>query len=170
MTKLYTKTGDTGTTYGCNGRVAKDDDTIVAIGEIDELNSNLGLLVQYDREFISQVQSDLFTIGARLIGAKVAMSEDSVTLLELEIDKLDLELPTLKNFILPNGSNAACYAFISRAICRRAERNLVKLTKDRDVSLELRYLNRLSDYLFVLGRHLNYVLETDEVIWKAAQE
>lgn len=168
--KLYTKTGDTGTTYGCDGRVAKDDNTIVAIGEIDELNSNLGLLVQYDREFISQVQRDLFTIGARLIGAKVDMTEDSVLTLELEIDKLDKELPTLKNFILPQGTNAACFAFISRAICRRAERNLVTLSKDRDVGLEMKYLNRLSDYLFVLGRHLNYVLETDEVIWKQKQD
>lgn len=168
--KIYTKTGDIGTTYGCNGRVAKDDNTIVAIGEIDELNSNLGLLAQYDRKFISQVQSDLFTIGARLIGANVNMDDSSVVALENEIDRLDKDLPTLKNFILPQGNNAACYAFISRAICRRAERNLVKLNRDRDVSLEMRYLNRLSDYLFVLGRHLNYVLENDEVIWKQKQD
>ena len=174
--RIYTKTGDKGSTSLLGGtRVSKNDARLEAAGNIDELSSAIGF-IRYQTEQddqLKQIQIHLFHIGALLgtdpeqfdISKLKQITEEDVKLLEAWIDEMEVQLEPLKNFILPTG-----IVHLSRAICRRAERNLVKLTKDRDVSLELRYLNRLSDYLFVLGRHLNYVLETDEVIWKAAQE
>lgn len=181
--KIYTKTGDGGSTSLVGGkRVAKDSDRLEAYGTVDELNSQLGMLRALasgddaaSAEFVATVQSLLFNIGAYLATDNAAdpflipsgLSETHIEALEREIDRLDLTLEPLRSFILPGGCQAAAQAAIARTVCRRAERRVIALTHaDITVSpLVITYLNRLSDYLFTLSRHLNHLTSTPETPW-----
>ncbi|OGG07888.1 ATP:cob(I)alamin adenosyltransferase [Candidatus Gottesmanbacteria bacterium RIFCSPHIGHO2_02_FULL_40_24] len=175
--KIYTKTGDQGFTSTYKGiRILKSDPQVAAYGSIDELNSILGVLINYlnnekkIKNFIVQVQSDLFAIGAFLAGNKISLKylKTRVTLMEKLIDELESRLPLLKNFILPGGKLSSAWANFSRAVCRRAERKVVRLKTagfDMDGRI-LIYLNRLSDLLFIIGRYSNFRLRIPEIIWK----
>jgi cob(I)alamin adenosyltransferase len=174
--KIYTKTGDTGETglYG-GARVPKFHPRVEAYGTVDELNSYIGLLrdlietPQY-RDVLKAIQDRLFTIGAVLASdpEKNMMTPDlketDIQLLENQIDSMESALPALKNFILPGGHPTVSYCNIARTVCRRAERLVVALNAD---PLSIIYLNRLSDYLFVLGRKVGQDLGVEEVIWKS---
>jgi cob(I)alamin adenosyltransferase len=177
--KIYTKTGDDGTTglYG-GDRVRKNDARLECYGTLDELNAAIGLaavaaekkLLQYLRT----IQNELFVIGSHLAtpkespsAAKLPILEDSaITRLEMEIDAAEAELDPLRNFILPGGSECAARLHLARAICRRAERLLVSFSLDRPVDANLlTYLNRLSDWLFVHARWANRREGVDDIPW-----
>jgi cob(I)alamin adenosyltransferase len=173
--KIYTKSGDAGETALIGGpRVRKDHVRIEAYGTIDELNSFLGVAraswpdAPFDAE-LHDIQSDLFDIGAQL-ATPVADSrfpgvgEERVEALERLIDQLEGELTPLKNFILPGGTAAAANFHVARTVCRRAERLAVAL-QDRSTSATLRYLNRLSDLLFVMARYANHRAGRPDVPW-----
>ena len=177
--KIYTKTGDKGETSLLSGsRVSKSDIRIEAYGTVDELNSNLGLIRDQVsesslEEFITSIQAYLFTIGSHLAddGKREfdlpELSEDNIKLLEDAIDKMNEAVPPMTNFILPGGHTLISQTHISRTICRRAERRVVDLMRQGgDYDLVLRYLNRLSDYLFVLARYLHIELGVEEIPWK----
>ena len=177
--KIYTKTGDKGETSLLSGsRVSKSDIRIEAYGTVDELNSNLGLIRDQVtdgtlEEFITSIQAYLFTIGSHLAddGKREfnlpELTEDSIKLLEDAIDMMNESVPPMTNFILPGGHTLISQAHVSRTICRRAERRVVDLTRlGGDYDLIVRYLNRLSDYLFVLARYLHIQLGVDEIPWK----
>lgn len=193
--KIYTKTGDCGTTGLFAGpRVEKDHPRIEAYGSVDELSAVLGLAIahlsatpqpQTSSEaadpslsdlshFLYSVQSDLFSIGAELATPDPAkhgmclLTQQRIEELELTIDRLDAQLPALENFILPGGSPAAAAIQLGRTVCRRAERAVVGLSRMADVHdcrLSVMYLNRLSDLLFVIGRYINYVAGIGESLW-----
>jgi cob(I)alamin adenosyltransferase len=176
--KIYTKTGDQGETALFGGRrVHKSDLRVDAYGTVDELNSFIGWLCdmlddQDVRLVLAQIQHRLFTVGANLASdpAKQPPTPDvlpeDIALLEQEMDRMDTGLPPLKNFILPGGHQAVSLCHVCRTVCRRAERIVVALHRSEPVdSLVLQYLNRLSDYFFVLGRHLGQALGATEVIW-----
>ncbi|MFY0643390.1 MAG: cob(I)yrinic acid a,c-diamide adenosyltransferase [Bacteroidia bacterium] len=172
--KIYTKTGDKGETSLLGGtRVSKAHQKIEAYGTVDELNSAIGLLISFDdhyKGFLLGIQHDLFNIGSLLATERDVnfelpeIVEGDVIKLENEIDALNLKLEPLKNFILPGGTKAASQAHVARCICRRAERRTVVL--ERDYDLIVRYLNRLSDYLFVLSRALLKKAGVSEISWK----
>jgi cob(I)alamin adenosyltransferase len=180
--KIYTKTGDQGQTGLFGGaRVSKDHLRIEAYGTLDELNAFLGLLRDHcsltaQREILYEVQNRLFSIGGmlatdpskdNLYAQTLDLYPADLAVLEQAIDALDAQLPPLKNFILPGGHPTVSYAHLARCVCRRAERCLVSLHAQEAVDpLMLSYLNRLSDYLFVLGRALAQDLGVEEVIWK----
>lgn len=178
--KIYTRTGDKGQTGLLGGqRVAKDHLRIEAYGTIDELNSHLGLLRDLAptlEERVVTIQQRLFSIGSRLASATDADAErahvpalDDADVLALEelMDRLDQGLPTMRNFILPGGHPAISQAHICRTICRRAERAVVKLAVQEPVpGIIVRYLNRLSDLLFVQARDLHRQLGVPELPWK----
>lgn len=186
---LYTKTGDKGMTSLANcQRVSKCDPRLEAYGTIDELNSHIGLLISLIADFqqpiLSSIQSDLFVIGSILAGAE-KMSVNDCKLraedIEKEIDNLTEQVPQLKSFVLPAGTQPSCQAHICRTVCRRAERLIWALisashsesesdNKDsRQHILDLTpYINRLSDYFFVLARFLNVKTGATEVLWKAS--
>lgn len=174
LSKIYTRTGDAGTTgLGDGSRVAKDSPRIHALGDVDELNSSIGLLLCEDlpaptREQLLRVQHDLFDLGGELcIPGFKNISESQVKSLEDLLDQYNADLPALANFILPGGSRAASYAHMSRTICRRAERSVIALGAVEQVSeLVRQYLNRLSDLLFVLGRVLNRHGGGSDVLWQ----
>ena len=159
LTKIYTKTGDDGyTSLADNTRIGKESDILEAIGSVDEANSAIGMIDQNYDIWLNQIQNDLFDLGAELAGSKtVSVTEDKVKYLENLIDSLNDELPTLQSFILPKGD-----IHNARAIVRRAERSVWKLG---DLNIYLtQYLNRLSDFLFVLARHDS--ARTSEVLWR----
>ncbi len=178
--KIYTRTGDAGSTGLFGGpRTAKDDVRIEAYGTVDELNAALGVAGAYicDKGISAQlfrIQNELFNIGAELatpdpdrMGTR-AILQPAIDRLESEIDATEGELPPLKHFILPAGSLAATHLHMARAICRRAERRVVTLshTADPAISMEIViYLNRLSDLLFVLSRQANQMDAVEEVRW-----
>ena len=178
--KIYTRNGDTGTTQLIGGtRVPKSHIRIEAYGTVDELNSWIGLVrdsVKKDQTnlLLKEIQDRLFTIGSLLASdpessrMKVpGLTEQDVELLEKEIDDMDLVLPELKTFILPGGNavNAMCH--ITRCICRRAERLVVQLNESEKVEpLIIKYLNRLSDYLFMLSRKISFDEKSEEILWK----
>jgi cob(I)alamin adenosyltransferase len=178
--KIYTKTGDEGETGLFGGqRVTKGDDRIEAYGTLDELNSFIGLLRDHisgnnEREVLFQVQNRLFSIGAYLAtppkdGKEVALDIETtdVELLEKEMDRMDADLEPLRNFVLPGGHPQVSYAHLARTVCRRAERQCVRMHTLRPINSQvLHYLNRLSDYFFVLARHLAATLGVEEVSWK----
>ena len=178
--KIYTKKGDSGTNQLIGGkRVPKSNSRIEAYGTVDELNSYLGLLRDqnvdtHTFEMIIEIQDRLFTIGALLANESDSNSmklplidNKDVVLLENQIDKMNEDLPEMRSFILPGGHTTVSYCHIARCICRRAERLVVDLPKTTlQHDLILVYLNRLSDYLFVLGRHLSKALNIDEIEWK----
>lgn len=180
MKKIYTKTGDKGSTSLLGGkRISKADRRIDAYGTIDELNAFLGLARsfniprQIDR-MIGTIQEDLFLLGAELasdspsrLKKDLLLSHNDVLHLEKMIDTVDGSLPPLRNFIVPGGDPAASMIHTSRAVCRRAERLVVGLSRTETVrDIPVIYLNRLSDLLFVLARKINVVRRKREVIWK----
>ena len=177
--KIYTRKGDMGTTSLFGGtKVSKFDFRVEAYGSIDELNSFLGLFrdslpSKYDGgltgNFLLEVQHMLFYIGSMLASEKVskfALTHRNVQKVESEIDRLDAALKPLKNFILPGGHTLVSQCHVVRAVCRRAERKVVVLNEKKAIKAEiLMYLNRLSDYFFVLARKLSKDLSIQEVIW-----
>ncbi|MFD1468324.1 cob(I)yrinic acid a,c-diamide adenosyltransferase [Hymenobacter caeli] len=179
--KIYTKTGDQGLTSLIGGtRVPKSSLRIEAYGTVDELNAYIGLLRDQDinaprRPLLKEIQDRLFTIGSALAAdpeksrMKLPDLHDAdVTLLEDEMDRMNEALPELRAFILPGGHPAVSQAHVARCVCRRAERLAVHLREDSFVAdLVVMYLNRLSDYLFVLSRYMAHELGVEEVTWKA---
>lgn len=174
LSKIYTRTGDSGDTgLGDGSRVAKDHLRIDAIGEVDELNCCLGLILAEQTsheisQYLRNIQNDLFDLGGELsIPGYNNITETQVHRLEQWLDHLNDRLSPLKEFILPAGSRAASLAHLARAICRRAERSLVRLAKNERVSEPARkYLNRLSDLLFVIARALNQESGLNETLWQ----
>ena len=178
LSKIYTKTGDTGTTgLGDGARVSKSSPRIDAIGDIDELNSHLGLLLAENnlppslKPTLIRIQHELFELGGELsIPNYVRITGDMVTQLEHELDALNTALPHLKEFILPGGSRPTAQCHVARTVCRRAERRLVALAQQETVSAEaLMYLNRLSDLLFVMCRAISQALGVPDVLWDPKQ-
>lgn len=181
--KIYTKGGDKGSTSLMGGtRVPKYDDRINAYGTLDELNSFLGLIRDlgvnnHYKSIILGIQNFLFTAESYLASETKEsaerlpeLSEESVFLLEHEIDEMNKDLPPLKNFILPGGHPIVSYCHISRTICRRAERLVIKLAEEHEINpVIIRFLNRLSDYLFVLARKMTKELGAGEIPWKPHQ-
>jgi cob(I)alamin adenosyltransferase len=174
LTKIYTRTGDTGTTgLGDGSRVAKDSLRVEALGAVDELNSAIGVLLAEPltdavRELLVGVQHDLFDLGGEIsIPGYTAITEDHVVALEEALDGWNQALPPLKEFILPGGSRAAALCHVARTVCRRAERRTVALAHGEQLSpLPQRYLNRLSDLLFVLCRAVNRDAGVPDVLWE----
>jgi cob(I)alamin adenosyltransferase len=175
LSKIYTRTGDDGTTgLGDGARTSKDAPRVEAYGTIDELNSALGVLLADDevpdeiREVLTQVQHDLFDLGGELcIPGMALIRDDDVTRLEGALDRFNADLPRLKEFILPGGSVAAARCHVARTVCRRAERRVVSLGRSEAVRPQaLHYLNRLSDLLFVLARVLARRNGGGEVLWQ----
>ncbi len=177
--KIYTKTGDTGETSLFGGkRVPKDHLRIEAYGTIDELNSFLGVLFDSleddtQKSQINAIQSNLFTIGSILANeGKTSefipdLNDSSIAILENAMDNMDEQLAALTNFILPGGHTVVSFCHIARCVCRRAERRLVELDHLELVDPKLiKYLNRLSDYLFVLSRKIAKDFNVKELIWK----
>ena len=177
IVKIYTKTGDAGETglFG-GGRVPKDDPRVRAYGDVDELNAMLGFGValapeEFERETFQTIQRDLFSIGAELATPnpaklRASVTADQVSALEQVIDKYEATLPPLKNFILPGGTPKAAALHLARTTCRRAERSVVTLGRDQQISpLIIHYLNRLSDLLFVLARAVNKQAGRADIAW-----
>ncbi len=158
MNKIYTKKGDKGETGTFHGRINKSDQLAITLGTIDELNSWIG--VCGENKELHRIQTNLMTINSILAGSKVQRFRGSETRrLEKLIDKLQAELPELKNFIYPVG-----FLQVARAVCRRAEREIVKLEiKEKNI---LKYINRLSDALFVIARFVNFQNNVPEEVWK----
>lgn len=184
--KIYTRTGDKGETSLFTGeRVLKNDPTIDAIGTVDELNSCIGAALSFfpsqpifspSKEELVLIQHTLFDLGAALATPrtratqrkieKTRFDEDGITLLEKWIDRMEEELPKLDHFILPGGSSAGSMLHLARSLCRRAERKIIPLNQCTDVSDQvLIYINRLSDYLFVLSRYINHLTLNPEISW-----
>lgn len=174
LSKITTRTGDAGETgLGDGSRIAKDSARIRTLGDIDELNSALGLILAEDlpadaREILDQVQHGLFDLGGETsIPGHAMVSEAQVLALEARLGDWNDGLPPLKEFILPGGTRAAAAAHLARAICRRAERSLVELGRKEAIGPHARqYLNRLSDLLFVLGRVLNRHAGRGDAQWR----
>jgi cob(I)alamin adenosyltransferase len=181
--KIYTKTGDAGKTSLIGGtKVAKSHIRIDSYGTIDELNSFIGmvsdqLVDEHSKTVVKEIQDRLFTIGSSLACdpekeplMKIPdLKEEDITYLEREIDRMNEQLPAMKNFILPGGHLAVSTTHVARCVCRRAERICVAMNElDEFIDpLVLKYLNRLSDYLFVLARHSGHLLNAKEIAWKA---
>jgi cob(I)alamin adenosyltransferase len=180
--KIYTRTGDKGQTSLIGGtRVPKFHPRIEAYGTIDELNSYIGLIRdqeidQHFRDVLLEIQDRLFTAesiialdpGASVTVKLPALEESDITFLEQEIDRMNEVLPELKSFILPGGHPTVSYCHIARCICRRAERHTIRLAQSQPVEEKvIKYLNRLSDFLFVLARRLGKDLGAIETPWKA---
>jgi len=187
LNKIYTRTGDDGTTaLGTGERRKKYDLRIAAYGTLDETNSVIGIARLHTAEdaaldaALSRIQNDLFDVGADLTtpgkgkgpgGARLTVTAAQVEWLETEIDRLNDELEPLRSFILPGGSAAAAYLHLARTVCRRAERLIAELSDKPDESVTpevLKYVNRLSDFLFVAARHANGKGARD-VLWKPGQ-
>ena len=178
--KIYTKTGDSGETSLIGGkRVSKAELRIRAYGTVDELNAHVGLLRdqavnKLRLKILIEIQDRLFTMGSLLASPDSEssiklpqLSEQDVSWLEVEIDKMDKTLPPMRSFVLPGGHPAVSIGHITRTVCRRAEREVVLLSQHEGVdSLIIKYLNRLSDYFFVLCRKMSAELKITEVPWK----
>ncbi len=177
--KIYTKTGDKGETSLFGGkRLPKSHVRIDSYGTVDELNAYVGLLRDgvedaHIREVLKSVQDRLFTIGSNLASdpdksmAVPDIRESDIAVLEREMDRLDEELPELKHFILPGGHVVVSYCHLARCVCRRAERQVVALSQHEAVEdILIRYLNRLSDYFFMLARGLSKRFGVEEVKWR----
>ena len=178
--KIYTKTGDKGTTSLLGGtRVSKNHDRINAYGTVDELNSFIGLLrdQQVNRhraEELKHIQERLFTVGSSLASEKeIQMSfkpdirDSDIALLEKSMDEMNGHLPELRNFILPGGHPAVSLCHVARTVCRRAERAVIELAENEGCDEQIIiYLNRLSDFFFVLARMVAHELGVDEVKWQ----
>lgn len=176
---IYTRTGDKGTTALFGGkRVLKCNELVDVYGSLDELNSWIGLVTSQlptiaVKEFFSCVQSDLFTIGSVFAGADVDITylNGRIDEMEARIDSMEEALPKLKNFILPGGSVLGASIHIVRAVCRRVERQAVALDQTQHINSDiLKYLNRLSDLLFVLGRFVNMEHGEKEMLWRGIDQ
>lgn len=175
LSKIYTRAGDTGKTrLGDGQRVAKHDPRIALIGDVDELNSAIGIVLAEDdlpdtiRLILTRVQEELFDLGAELciMGRKIIESEKIIQL-EKDLDAFNEKLPELEEFILPSGTKASAQCHLARSICRRAERSFTFLAETAELNPEsLRYLNRLSDLLFVLSRAINQHAHKKEILWR----
>ncbi len=174
LSKIYTRTGDDGTTgLGDGSRVAKDSTRVEAYGTVDEANSAIGIVLAADampdtiRTCLTEVQHDLFELGGELcIPGHSAVTEAYIDRLEDDLDGFNEDLPRLKEFILPGGGQAAAACHLARAIVRRAERRVLSLASVEDVRPEVvKYLNRLSDLLFVVARVLARAESGQEVLW-----
>lgn len=174
LSKIYTRTGDSGMTGLSDGqRVDKDSARIEAIGTIDELNSHIGAILAHEipihaRECLTRIQHHLFDLGGELsIPGHILVQPNYVEQLEKWLDSFNSELPPLKEFILPGGNPAAASCHIARAVCRRAERRITSLKKQESINEQtLKYLNRLSDLLFVMARFLARQNGGHEVLWQ----
>ncbi len=178
--KIYTKTGDKGQTSLIGGtRVPKHHIRIETYGTVDELNSHIGLIRDQDinehhKQILIEIQDRLFTIGSSLASdpekskMKIPdLKEEDIALLEKEMDKMNEALPEMRSFVLPGGHTTVSFCHIARCVCRRAERLTIHLSEDSFVSdLVVKYLNRLSDYLFMLSRQLTQDLHAQEMPWK----
>jgi cob(I)alamin adenosyltransferase len=178
--KIYTKTGDKGQTSLIGGtRVPKHHIRIESYGTVDELNSFIGLIRDqqiddHSKKILIEIQDRLFTIGSSLASdpekskMKIPdLKEEDITLLEKEIDKMNETLPEMRSFVLPGGHTTVSYCHLARCVCRRAERATIHLSENSFVSdLVIKYLNRLSDFLFVLSRKLTHDLHAQEIPWK----
>ena len=176
--KIYTKTGDAGTTSLVGGkRVPKDCARLESYGTVDELNAHVGLLLTYvsenqDRECLISIQNRLFVVGAQLATEapnvpSSVITDDDVTNLENNIDKASEGLPKWRGFTLPGGCREAAIAHVCRTVCRRAERRILTLNFEEKVDPQLiKYINRLSDYFYVLALRLNFLHGTEEILWK----
>lgn len=176
--KIYTKTGDQGQTSLIGGkRVSKANARINAYGTVDELNSYIGLIRDMDpgrKNILKEIQDRLFTIGSHLAWEGTTkkripdLHESDVELLEKAIDLMNEQLPEMRNFILPGGHQLVSFCHLARCVCRRAEREIIALHEEEPVEdLIIKYVNRLSDYLFVLARKVGKEKNVEEVIWKA---
>ena len=181
--KIYTRTGDSGQTglYG-GKRVSKDSLIIEAIGTLDELNASIGLCRLYSKEshdlenWLGKVQCWIFEISAEICtpkenpSFKESVSTNHIKNLESSIDEQEKHLTPLKNFILPGGSHLAAHLHLARTICRRSERRMIQLNKKETVRKDLLiFLNRLSDWLFVLARTANLHFGEEDILWKSSQ-
>ncbi len=174
LSKIYTRTGDDGTTgLGDGRRVNKDSLRVDAMGDVDELNSVIGLMITEGvpyilQEQLTQIQHDLFNLGGEIcIPGYVILQTERIEDLEEAIDTLNDDLEPLKEFILPGGTKAAAYCHLARTVCRRAERKLIELHRTEKVTeISLQYLNRLSDLLFVMCRMINKEAGVADVLWK----
>lgn len=179
--KIYTKTGDDGTTGLVGGsRVKKNDIRLEAYGTVDELNSSLGLLRSYPvpievSKILVNIQNKLFNIGSRLASDKrgdeytksLSISEGDIQVIENAIDEYENELPELTHFIIPGGEITSAQCHLSRTICRRAERRIIEFAEQENVDKEIIvYFNRLSDFLFVLARKLAFDKNSEEMPWE----
>lgn len=177
--KIYTKTGDDGTTALFDGtRVKKSDLRVDLYGEIDELNGVIGLANSFIinaafKKTLQQIQKDLFALGAKLANPeekkqkdKADFDESKITWLENQIDEMEKTLNPMKSFILPGGSTAASSLHLARSVCRRAERKLVSYASNQEMNdLYIKYLNRLSDHLFVAARYANFLEGKEDIPW-----
>ena len=174
LTRIYTRTGDDGTTgLGDGSRIPKDAMRVEAMGAVDELNSAIGVLLANDlddtsRSTLTDIQHSLFDLGGELsMPGTSVITDDRVMVLEERLDTMNDGLAPLKEFILPGGSSAAAACHLARAICRRAERRLHSLSKTDTVNpASIRFVNRLSDLLFVLARHINKDAAIADVFWQ----
>jgi cob(I)alamin adenosyltransferase len=179
LTRIYTRGGDRGeTSLGDGSRVSKLDCRVGAFGAVDEVNSQLGVVLAGDvpddlREVLVRVQNELFDVGADLavpfgVGdGRLRVEQATVSALERECDRFNEALPELRSFVLPGGTEAAARLHVARAVCRRAERDALAASQELDVTpLVLVYLNRLSDLLFIAARYANAAAGADEPLWK----
>ncbi len=178
LSKIYTRTGDDGTTgLGDGTRVSKDSPRVEAYGTVDELNSVIGLLLTHTlpeeiHECLVGVQHRLFDLGGELcLPGHTAIKQHHVNELEQVLDDLNANLSPLKDFILPGGSAAAAVCHVARTVCRRAERRIISLSKQEQISeLIVQYVNRLSDLLFVIARTLNVQAGRQDVLWGSEKQ
>lgn len=177
LSKIYTRTGDDGTTgLGDGSRISKDSIRVDAMGDVDELNSVIGLILTESipsnlEAMLTKIQHDLFNLGGEIcIPGYVILQQAHIDNLERAIDTLNDELKPLKEFILPGGTKAAALCHLARTVCRRAERKLTQLHRNEKITeISLQYLNRLSDLLFVLCRIINKEASVNDVLWKNEQ-
>lgn len=173
LSKIYTRTGDDGTTgLGDGTRIAKSSLRVHAMGDVDELNAVIGMLLTESsstniHKCLTEIQHDLFNLGGEICMPDMALIKaDRITALETQLDIWNEQLTPLKEFILPGGSRAAAYCHLARTVCRRAERTMHALdTEERLTAVSLQYINRLSDLLFVLCRMLNQEAGINDVLW-----
>jgi len=183
--KIYTRTGDDGTTGLIGGsRVKKHNIRLESYGTIDELNSYIGLICsmqndQHTNSILEIIQNKLFVIGAnlatedsiQLTRKQLPCKKADIEMLEKEMDQMNAVIPELRNFILPGGSQVASFCHVARTVCRRAERKIVELSESAEVDSNLiKFVNRLSDYLFVLSRKLNIDQNIPEILWSPELE
>lgn len=182
MTKIYTRTGDKGTTSLVGGvRIKKSDIRLEAYGTVDELSSHLGMLAAMlsandtERPVLFRIQSDLFIVGSHLatdqsqtpLPPYAQLPKGEIGMLEQRIDQMIAQLPEAQGFILPGGTQAAAHCHVCRTVCRRAERRIASLAEDAIVGPEVtQFVNRLSDYLFVLAEIINFNAGQDEILWQ----
>lgn len=178
LTKIYTRGGDAGeTSLGDGSRVSKLDGRIEAFGTVDELNAAIGVVLAGDvpetlRRVLTRVQNELFDVGADLsvpaeIEGRLRVEQSLVDRLEADCDRFNAELPELRSFVLPGGTEASARLHVARTICRRAERDALRAAGDTELGrLVVVYLNRLSDLLFILARAANALAGTAEPLWK----